>query len=173
MRKILIVIDMQNDFIDMALGTKEAVAVVDEVKKKIRSYSVKDVMATMDTHEENYLKTQEGELLPVEHCIRGTVGWQLHPEIAPLLDGAEIYEKPGFGSVRLAQDLKALSRTEEIELELIGLCTDICVVVNALLFKAFMPEVKITVDSACCAGVTPEKHLAALETMRSCQINVV
>jgi nicotinamidase-related amidase len=173
MRKILIVIDMQNDFIDMALGTKEAVAVVDEVKKKIRSYSVKDVMATMDTHEENYLKTQEGELLPVEHCIRGTLGWQLHPEIAPLLDGAEIYEKPGFGSVRLAQDLKALSGTEEIELELIGLCTDICVVVNALLFKAFMPEVKITVDSACCAGVTPEKHLAALETMRSCQINVV
>jgi nicotinamidase-related amidase len=173
MRKILIVIDMQNDFIDMALGTKEAVAVVDEVKKKIRSYSVKDVMATMDTHEENYLKTQEGELLPVEHCIRGTLGWQLHPEIAPLLDGAEIYEKPGFGSVRLAQDLKALSGTEEIELELIGLCTDICVVVNALLFKAFMPEVKITVDSACCAGVTPEKHLAALETMRSCQIHVV
>ena len=173
MRKILIVIDMQNDFIDMALGTKEAVAVVDEVKKKIRSYSVKDVMATMDTHEENYLKTQEGELLPVEHCIRGTLGWQLHPEIAPLLDGAEIYEKPGFGSVRLAQDLKALSGTEEIELELIGLCTDICVVVNAFLFKAFMPEVKITVDSACCAGVTPEKHLAALETMRSCQINVV
>ena len=173
MRKILIVIDMQNDFIDMALGTKEAVAVVDEVKKKIRSYSVKDVMATMDTHEENYLKTQEGEHLPVEHCIRGTVGWQLHPEIAPLLDGAEIYEKPGFGSVRLAQDLKALSGTEEIELELIGLCTDICVVVNALLFKAFMPEVKITVDSACCAGVTTEKHLAALETMRSCQINVV
>ena len=173
MRKILIVIDMQNDFIDMALGTKEAVAVVDEVKKKIRSYSVKDVMATMDTHEENYLKTQEGELLPVEHCIRGTVGWQLHPEIAPLLDGAEIYEKPGFGSVRLAQDLKVLSGTEEIELELIGLCTDICVVMNALLFKAFMPEVKITVDSACCAGVTPEKHLAALETMRSCQINVV
>ena len=173
MRKILIVIDMQNDFIDMALGTKEAAAIVDEVKKKILSYSVKDVMATMDTHEENYLKTQEGELLPVEHCIRGTLGWQLHPEIAPLLDGAEIYEKPGFGSVRLAQDLKALSGTEEIELELIGLCTDICVVVNALLFKAFMPEVKITVDSACCAGVTPEKHLAALETMRSCQIHVV
>ena len=173
MRKILIVIDMQNDFIDMALGTKEAAAIVDEVKKKILSYSVKDVMATMDTHEENYLKTQEGELLPVEHCIRGTLGWQLHPEIAPLLDGAEIYEKPGFGSVRLAQDLKALSGTEEIELELIGLCTDICVVVNALLFKVFMPEVKITVDSACCAGVTMEKHLAALETMRSCQINVV
>ena len=109
----------------------------------------------------------------MEHCIRGTVGWQLHPEIAPLLDGAAVYEKPCFGSVRLAQDLKALSGTEEIELELIGLCTDICVVVNALLFKAFMPEVKITVDSACCAGVTTEKHLAALETMRSCQINVV
>jgi nicotinamidase-related amidase len=173
MRKILIVIDMQNDFINMALGTKEAVAIVDKVKNRILSYSVKDVIATMDTHEENYPETQEGAFLPVEHCIRGTLGWQIHPEIAPLLDGAAIYEKPTFGSVRLAQDLKALSETEEIELEIIGLCTDICVVVNALLLKSFMPEVRITVDAACCAGVTPEKHLAALETMRSCQINVV
>lgn len=172
MRKILVVIDMQNDFIDAALGTKEAVAIVDAVKEKIRSYPVKDVIATMDTHGENYLETQEGRNLPVVHCVKGTEGWEIRPEIAALLGGAAIYEKPTFGSTALAEDLKALSEKEEIELELIGLCTDICVVSNALLLKAAMPEVKITVDAACCAGVTPEKHLAALETMRSCQIHV-
>ena len=172
MRKILVVIDMQNDFIDAALGTKEAVAIVDAVKEKIRSYPVKDVIATMDTHGENYLETQEGRNLPVVHCVKGTEGWEIRPEIAALLGGAAIYEKPTFGSTALAKDLKALSEKEEIELELIGLCTDICVVSNALLLKAAMPEVKITVDAACCAGVTPEKHLAALETMRSCQIHV-
>ena len=173
MRKILVVIDMQNDFIDAALGTKEAVASVDAVKEKIRSYPVVDVIATMDTHGEDYLQTQEGRNLPVVHCVKGTEGWKIRPEIAALLDGAKIYEKPTFGSTALAEDLKALSVKEEIEVELIGLCTDICVVSNALLLKAFMPEVKITVDAACCAGVTPEKHLAALETMRSCQIHVI
>ena len=164
MRKILIVIDMQNDFIDAALGTKEAVAIVDAVKEKI--------MSTMDTHGENYMETQEGQNLPVMHCIKGTDGWQIRPDIAELLKEATIYEKPTFGSVKLAEDLKALAVKEEIELELIGLCTDICVVSNALLLKAAMPEVRISVDSSCCAGVTPEKHLAALETMRSCQIYV-
>ena len=138
MRKILIVIDMQNDFIDAALGTKEAVAIVEAVKEKIRSYPAENIIATMDTHGENYMDTQEGKNLPVPHCIKGSDGWQ-----------------------------------EEIELELVGLCTDICVVSNAILLKASMPEVKISVDAACCAGVTPEKHLAALETMRSCQIYVV
>ncbi len=172
MRKILVVIDMQNDFIDAALGTKEAVAIVDAVKEKIRSYPAADVIATMDTHHENYMETQEGKYLPVPHCIRGTDGWKIRPDIEALLDGAKIYEKPTFGSVKLAEDLKELSEKEEIELELIGLCTDICVVSNALLLKAAMPEVKIAVDAACCAGVTPEKHLAALETMRSCQIQV-
>ena len=172
MRKILIVIDMQNDFIDAALGTKEAVSIVEAVKEKIRSYPAADVIATMDTHGENYMETQEGRYLPVPHCIRGTDGWKIRPDIEALLDGAKIYEKPTFGSVKLAADLKALSEQEEIELELIGLCTDICVVSNALLLKASMPEVKIAVDAACCAGVTPEKHLAALETMRSCQIQV-
>lgn len=170
MRKFLIVIDMQNDFIDMALGTPEAVSIVDAVQEKIRSYPACDVIATMDTHGADYLQTQEGRFLPVEHCIRGSLGWQLHPKVAPLLKGAKIYEKPGFGSLELAEDLKALG--EEIELELIGLCTDICVVTNALLLKAAMPEVRITVDAACCAGVTVEKHLAALETMRSCQIQI-
>lgn len=172
MRKILIVIDMQNDFIDAALGTKEAVSIVENVKEKIRSFPVEDVIATMDTHGEDYMQTQEGKNLPVMHCIRGTDGWKIRPDIAELLTGAKIYEKPTFGSTALAADLKELSEKEEIELELVGLCTDICVVSNALLLKAAMPEVEISVDAACCAGVTPQKHLAALETMRSCQIQV-
>jgi len=172
MRKILVVVDMQNDFIDAALGTAEAVAIVDAVKEKIRSYPIDNVIATMDTHGEDYLKTQEGKNLPVVHCVKGTDGWRIRPDVAALLDGAKIYEKPTFGSTALAADLKALSEREEIELELIGLCTDICVVSNALLLKACMPEVKISVDAACCAGVTPKKHLAALETMRSCQVEV-
>ncbi len=173
MRKLLIVIDMQNDFIDAALGTKEAVSIVEAVKEKIRSYPAEDVIATMDTHGENYMETQEGKYLPVPHCIKGSEGWQIRKEIGELLTGAKIYEKPTFGSTAMAEDLKALSVTEELELELVGLCTDICVVSNALLLKAMMPEVKISVDAACCAGVTPEKHLAALETMKSCQVQVV
>ena len=172
-RKMLIVIDMQNDFIDAALGTPEAMAIVDAVKEKIRSYPPTDVIATMDTHGENYMETQEGQNLPVMHCIKRTDGWLIRPDIAELLKDAKIYEKPTFGSTALAADLKALSEQEEIELELVGLCTDICVVSNALLLKAAMPEVRISVDAACCAGVTPEKHLAALEVMRSCQIHVV
>ena len=170
MRKILIVIDMQNDFIDGALGTKEAVAIVPYVKAKIQTYDPSDIIATMDTHEADYLQTQEGRNLPVEHCIRGTKGWEIREDIAEMLPEAKIYEKPTFGSTRLAEDLKALSQEEEIELELVGLCTDICVVSNALLFKAAMPEVTISVDPACCAGVTPQSHEAALATMRSCQI---
>ena len=173
MKHILIVVDMQNDFIDGALGSKEAVAIVDSVKEKIRSYPSGDVMATMDTNGENYLKTQEGRMLPVVHCIRGTEGWKIRADVAALLGDARVFKKPTFGSMRLAEVLKKLSREEEIELELIGLCTDICVVSNALLLKAAMPEVRISVDASCCAGVTPEKHRAALETMRSCQICVV
>ncbi|MBQ8305969.1 MAG: cysteine hydrolase [Blautia sp.] len=172
MRKLLIVIDMQNDFIDAALGTAEAVSIVEPVKEKIRSYPAGDVIATMDTHQENYMETQEGRYLPVPHCIRGTDGWKIRKDIEELLAGAKIYEKPTFGSMEMAQDLQALSRKEEIEIEIIGLCTDICVVSNALLLKAAMPEVKISVDASCCAGVTPEKHQAALETMRSCQIQI-
>lgn len=172
MRKILIVIDMQNDFIDGALGTKEACAIVDAVKAKIQSFQIENVIATKDTHGDDYLETQEGKYLPVPHCIKGSEGWQIRADIAELLKYAQIYEKPTFGSMQMAADLKTLSGNEEIELELVGLCTDICVVSNALLLKAVMPEVKISVDAACCAGVTPEKHMAALETMRSCQIQV-
>ena len=172
MRKILVVIDMQNDFIDGALGTKEAEAIVPAVVEKIKSFPPEDVYATMDTHGEAYMETQEGRNLPVPHCIRGTDGWLIRPEIAELLEEAQIYEKPTFGSVELAEALKDVSLEEDIELELVGLCTDICVASNALLLKAYMPEVKISADAACCAGVTPDKHLAALETLRSCQICV-
>ena len=173
MRKLLIVIDMQNDFIDGTLGSEEAMAIVGAVRKKILSYPVEDRIVTMDTHSEDYLTTQEGRNLPVPHCIRGTEGWKLHPEIAELLRDAKTYEKPTFGSMQLAEDLKALSEKEDIELELVGLCTDICVVSNALLLKAAMPEVLIVLDASCCAGVTPESHQAALETMSSCQIQIV
>ena len=170
MKRLLIVVDMQNDFIDGALGTPEAEAIVPAVTAKIRSYSPEDVIATMDTHEEDYLATQEGRKLPVEHCIRGRPGWRLRAEVAEALPLARIYEKPTFGCIRLAEDLKRIPDLEEIEL--VGLCTDICVVSNALLLKAAMPEVRIRVDASCCAGVSPEKHTAALETMRSCQIEV-
>lgn len=171
MRKILVVVDMQNDFIDGALGTPEALAIVENVKDKIRSYDQADIFVTMDTHGPDYMQTQEGRNLPVEHCIKGTEGWQLRDDIAALLtDEAHIYEKPTFGSVKLAEDLSKIAAEQEIEIELIGLCTDICVASNALLLKANMPEVKISVDPSCCAGVTPELHESALRTMASCQI---
>lgn len=171
MKKYLIVIDMQKDFVDGALGTKEAEAIVPAVLDKINSFDG-EVIFTKDTHFEDYLTTSEGAMLPVEHCIKGTEGWQL---ILPLEkycteNNCKVYEKLTFGSVELAQDMLAEQTVESIEL--IGLCTDICVVSNALLLKAFLPEMTIKVDSACCAGVTPEKHAAALETMRSCQILV-
>lgn len=173
MRKILVVVDMQNDFINGALGTPEAVAIVENVKARIHEYDQADVFVTMDTHFPEYLQTQEGRNLPVEHCIRGTEGWQIRSDIAELLTDAHVYEKPTFGSVALAKDIAEIAAKEEIEIELLGLCTDICVVSNALLLKANMPEVKITVDHTCCAGVTPESHEAALMTMQMCQIGIV
>ena len=172
MRKILIVVDMQNDFVNAALGSKEAEAIVDAVKEKIKSYPMEDVIFTMDTHDEHYMQTQEGRYLPIPHCIKKSEGWEIHPDIAKNIKEAKIYEKPTFGSIKMAEDIRAISEGEEIELELIGLCTDICVISNALLLKAVMPEIKISVDAKCCAGVTPEKHLAALEVMKSCQIQV-
>ena len=173
MRRILVVVDMQKDFVDGALGTKEALAIVPAVVEKIKSYDAGDVFFTKDTHQKDYMSTQEGSNLPVEHCIEGTPGWELDKEVAKVLRGSKVVNKPTFGSTDLARMIGNIASGEEIEIELIGLCTDICVVSNALLLKAFMPEVKISVDSACCAGVTPTKHEAALETMRSCQINVV
>lgn len=173
MRKILVVVDMQNDFIDGALGTPEAVSIVENVKAKIREYDPSDVFVTMDTHAPDYLETQEGRNLPVEHCIRGTEGWKIRSDIEELLTEARIYEKPTFGSVELAKDMAEIASKEEIEIEMLGLCTDICVVSNALLLKANMPEVVISVDPSCCAGVTPESHEAALKTMQMCQIRIM
>ena len=173
MRKILVVVDMQNDFIDGALGTAEAVAIVENVKARIREYDPADVFVTMDTHAPNYLETQEGRNLPVEHCIKGTKGWQIRSDIASLLPDWHIYEKPTFGSVALAKDIAEIAAAEEIEIEVLGLCTDICVVSNALMLKAYMPEVQISVDPSCCAGVTPESHEEALKTMQMCQIRIM
>ena len=173
MRKVLVVIDMQNDFIDGSLGTPEAQAIVPKVVEKIRAYDPWNIYLTRDTHYENYLETQEGHNLPVVHCVKDTEGWQLREEVAEAAEGATIVDKPTFGSNQLAAILMTQRATEALEIELVGLCTDICVVSNALLLKAAMPEAPITVDANCCAGVTPEKHMAALETMKSCQIRVI
>jgi len=173
MRKILVVVDMQNDFIDGSLGTAEAIAIVPKVVEKIKEYDPWNIYLTRDTHYENYLETQEGRHLPVEHCVKDTYGWQLRAEVAEAAEGATIIDKPTFGSVELASKLMVERAQEALEIEVVGLCTDICVVSNALMLKAALPEAPITVDAACCAGVTPEKHAAALETMRSCQIEVV
>ena len=167
--KILIVVDMQKDFIDGALGTAEAVAIVPSVIEKIKEYENSDslVIYTKDTHFENYMDTREGKHLPVPHCIKGTAGHEIPDEI---LRGHDlIIEKPTFGSTELVDYLENI---EFDEVELIGLCTDICVASNALLIKARFPEREVSVDSSCCAGVTPATHEAALTTMKMCQINV-
>lgn len=173
MKKILVVIDMQNDFIDGALGTKEAEAIVDNVVAKIGEYPADCVYATRDTHQKNYLDTMEGKKLPVVHCVEGTKGWELNEKVSEALKGAVIVNKPSFGSPALADMLAAESvGQEEMEIELVGLCTDICVVSNAILIKARMPEVNVTVDASCCAGVTPESHNAALQVMQMCQVEI-
>ncbi|MBR2571080.1 MAG: cysteine hydrolase [Clostridia bacterium] len=172
----LIAVDLQNDFIDGALGTPEAQRIVPAARERILEARAEGavIVATLDTHEQNYMDTREGKKLPVPHCIRGTRGWQLNPSIAEALRDATLVEKGTFGSVRLPQILLELNHGKEPErIELIGLCTDICVVSNALLLKASFPEAEVSVRSACCAGVTPEKHNAALETMGSCQIDIL
>jgi nicotinamidase-related amidase len=176
MKKTLIVVDMQNDFIDMALGTPEAVAIVPRVKAKIQACrdAGYEIIYTRDTHGTEYLSTPEGKKLPVEHCIRGTHGWELNPEVEAALEGCERIEKPGFGSPRLPERVAQLSGDgENLTIEVIGLCTDICVVCNAMLLKARFPEATMRLLRSCCAGVTPELHEAALKTMASCQIEIV
>lgn len=171
MQKILLVIDMQNDFIDGALGTAEAVAIVDKVEEKIRGFEGR-VLFTRDTHEENYMETQEGKNLPVPHCIRDSFGWQIRECLEKLRTEPAI-DKPTFGSEELGRLLLKLDGEEKIEsITFIGLCTDICVISNALLAKAFLPETPVIVDAACCAGVTPESHNTALAAMKMCQIQV-
>lgn len=165
MKKTLIVIDMQNDFIDGSLGTAEAVAIVENVKNKIQEYKSRgdEIIFTRDTHQENYMDTNEGKHLPVLHCIEGTPGWEIREGL--YVEGAEIINKPSFGYT-------GWTNHNFEEVELIGLCTDICVVSNALIIKALFPEIKVSVDSTCCAGVTPDSHNAALNTMKMCQIEV-
>ena len=171
MQDILIVVDMQNDFIDGALGTPEAVDIVPAAAEKIRSFPG-TVLFTRDTHTPDYLNTQEGRNLPVVHCVKGTPGWELRPELQALCRTAPI-DKPTFGSAKLGELLLTMDRADPIaSVTLIGLCTDICVISNALLVKAFLPEVPVTVDAACCAGVTPESHRNALAAMKMCQIAV-
>ena len=171
MQKILIVVDMQNDFVDGALGTPEAVAIVPRVEQKIREFPGK-VIFTRDTHGERYLETQEGKHLPVPHCIKGTKGWEICPQLEALRE-AEAIDKVTFGSEKLGELLQEENRKEQIEdITLVGLCTDICVISNALLLKAFLPETPIIVDASCCAGVTPKSHETALDAMRMCQINI-
>lgn len=172
MRKILVVIDMQNDFIDGALGTKEAEAIVNKVTDKIHSYEPDCIYATRDTHGEDYLNTSEGKYLPVKHCIKDTQGWFIRKEIAEAMPDAALIDKPSFGSMELAERLCEEAKKDETEIELIGLCTDICVVTNALLLKTKLPDTKISVDASCCAGVTKESHEAALLTMKMCQVEI-
>ena len=170
--KFLIVVDMQKDFIDGALGTAEAVAILPAVKEKIRNFDGR-VIFTRDTHEADYLSTQEGKNLPVEHCICGSDGWQIHPELDALRKEEPI-DKPTFGSVALAHYVAKLFQEDKISgVELIGLCTDICVMSNAILLKAAEPELKVSVDASCCAGVTPQSHRNALEAMKMCQVEIV
>lgn len=169
--KCLVVIDVQNDFVTGSLGTAEAVEMLPRLLEKMGSFEGA-ILMTQDTHGADYLSTQEGKMLPVEHCIEGTEGWLFPAEVEALREsrGARVYEKPTFGSTKLVSELKRLYDSEELEsVELVGLCTDICVISNALMIKAAMPELPVYVDPACCAGVTPEKHEAALEVMRSCQ----
>lgn len=169
--KILCVIDMQNDFIDGALGTNEAVAITDNVAKKIELYRKNGdrVIFTRDTHYDNYMETQEGRNLPVPHCIKDTDGWQISSKLA--VGDSLIIDKPTFGSVQLSEYIAGLEGVDEVEL--IGLCTDICVISNAMLIKARLPEVRVSVDSTCCAGVTPESHSNALSAMKMCQIEIL
>ena len=175
-RIILVAVDLQKDFIDGALGTKEAQGIVPAAAARIRELrkAGAEVFATLDTHGEDYMQTQEGRKLPVPHCIRNTDGWQLDPVIREALGEFTVVEKPTFGSVLLPEMIRdRIGPEENVTIELLGLCTDICVVSNALLLKASFPEASIRVNSACCAGVTPEKHRAALETMASCQIEIL
>ena len=181
MNKILVVVDMQNDFIDGALGTPEAQAIVPKVVEKIESWDG-SIVTTQDFHTENYLSTQEGKRLPIVHCRYDTDGHQLHPSVKevvhPKIEMGGMYFKEGFGSDDLAKDLSDTIRHGEPlgfkidEIHLCGLCTDICVLANAITIKTFCPEARIVVDASCCAGTTPEAHEIALKAMRQCQIDI-
>jgi hypothetical protein len=174
MKKYLVVVDMQKDFVDGALGTKEACAIVPAAVEKIKRFDG-EIFVTFDTHFDNYMETAEGKKLPVPHCIKGTDGWQIDKDISAALAEKNFtpVEKSTFGSVKLPEMIKTAADGDEFTVELIGLCTDICVISNALLLKTNFPESEIVVDEKCCAGVTPENHNAAIEIMKSCQIDIM
>ena len=174
MKHFLIVVDIQKDFVDGALGTKEAQAMVPLAAKTVADFQG-EIFVTYDTHFENYLSTAEGRKLPVKHCVKGTPGWELDAAIAKALEGKAYtkVEKLTFGATQLPELIRNAAGEEDFAITLLGLCTDICVVSNALILKANFPEKEISVRSACCAGVTPESHVAALQTMAMCQINVI
>ena len=166
---ILIVVDMQNDFINGSLGTKEAELIVSNVVDKAKNFNG-DIIFTRDTHFDNYLSTQEGKNLPVEHCIKDTIGWQIHKDLLPYVKNPPI-DKITFGSSELISVLKKYKDISSITL--VGLCTDICVVSNAIVVKAFFPEIPLMVDASCCAGVTPQSHNNALSVLKTCQVKVI
>lgn len=171
MKNYLIVVDMQNDFIDGSLGTKEALAIVGKVADRIRGFDG-EIIFTRDTHSEEYLTTQEGQRLPVVHCVKGTPGWRIREGLESIRS-CMVIDKPTFGSTELGVLLAQRDLEEKIgSVTLVGLCTDICVISNALLIKAFLPETPVIVDAACCAGVTPKSHLGALNAMKMCQISI-
>lgn len=174
MKKILVVVDMQKDFIDGSLGTKQAADIVERAAARIRQFDGR-IFVTLDTHRSDYLETAEGRKLPVAHCIKGTDGWLLHDSIQNALSGKDYrtIEKGTFGSVQLAEEIRKAGNPQDMEIECFGLCTDICVVSNVLLLKASFPETKISVCTDCCAGVTPETHQAAIKTMEMCQIEII
>ena len=173
-KKVLLVVDMQNDFITGPLGTSEAQAILPAVQAKITRYIADGyvVIFTRDTHKDDYLDTPEGKKLPVPHCIEGTQGWEIADGLYHT--GCFVFGKPSFGIPNLAHEIeKCLSGADIETIEVIGLCTDICVVSNALILKAAVPDIPIIVDAACCAGVTPESHKAALLTMKMCQLDII
>ncbi len=174
--KILVVIDMQNDFLTGALRNEEGIKIIPNVIEKIKEYKKNNdiIIATRDTHHPDYLNTQEGINLPVPHCIKDTFGWEINNDILSLLEGSKIFDKPSFGSVDLAEYLSDnYENSSNLEIELVGVCTDICVISNAMLIKAYMPECQVIVDGSATAGVTVESHLNALNAMEMCQIKII
>ncbi|MBM6966516.1 cysteine hydrolase family protein [Massilimicrobiota timonensis] len=169
MKKTIIVVDMQNDFVTGSLGTKEACKTVPVIEKLLKENQGNQIIFTQDTHHEDYLSTSEGKMLPVEHCMKGTMGWEIIPELKEWTHQAIMVEKPTFGSLKLPQ---LISQNQPEQIILVGVCSDICVISNALILKAYFPETPIIVYENACAGVTPDKHQAAIETMKSCQIDV-
>lgn len=169
MKKTIVVVDMQNDFVTGSLGTKEACKTVPVIEKLLKENQGNQIIFTQDTHHEDYLSTSEGKMLPVKHCMKGTKGWEIIPELKEWTHQAIMVEKPTFGSLKLPE---LISQYQPEQIILVGVCSDICVISNALILKAHFPELPIIVYENACAGVTPDKHQAAIETMKSCQIDV-